>query len=284
MIALCTLSSYSAVSIIRNSRFSPPLALHPFANVDCNTISSIKEIPFFVCMGASISVLGIIFVRVRQSVSSLYKLTVPYLHYSLRPLVGILIMLFSLNSKAEVRNYGITAGMKTMKEIINEKSKEKALILAKDSFASRWVMTPFIQGSGVVGGMFAPALFMGSAFGYLYHATFDRFRLVGGLSSSSVYTIIGALGFLGMIFRAPVTALVMCMETTKSYKLLPGLITVLISSAKSFDYLAKVFKVNPAVKHQEESNKESSLLSIDGIKKLIFSQPSLIPSAQIPFP
>jgi len=81
--------------------------------------------------------------------------------------------------------------------------------------------TVLTSGSGAVGGVFTPTLFIGAALG----------TLVGGIAqifspatSLTAFTLVGMSGFLAAVTHAPLTAVMMVSEMTSGYDLVPALV------------------------------------------------------------
>jgi len=98
--------------------------------------------------------------------------------------------------------------------------------------------TAISAGSGLVGGVFAPSLFMGGMCGASFHnivqwlfRTFDATSLSGyqiffpmgivfQLADVPAYAMVGAASTLAALFRAPLTASLLLFELTRSYDIL----------------------------------------------------------------
>ena len=84
-------------------------------------------------------------------------------------------------------------------------------------------------GSGAIGGVFTPALFVGAAFGTLFGLTLHRL-MPGHSVEIYVYTLVGMGAFLGAATSAPLMAILMLFEMTLSYQLvLPLIISAVIA-------------------------------------------------------
>jgi CIC family chloride channel protein len=81
--------------------------------------------------------------------------------------------------------------------------------------------TLLTSGSGAVGGVFTPTLFMGAALGTLagsgVHAVLPA-------ASVSAFTLVGMSALLSAVTHAPLTAVVMVSEMTSGYDLVPALV------------------------------------------------------------
>jgi H+/Cl- antiporter ClcA len=95
--------------------------------------------------------------------------------------------------------------------------------------AAKIFTTAVAAGSGLVGGVFAPSLFLGGMCGASFHnivqLLFTSFDVtaVGGiwaLSDVPAYAMVGAASTLAALFRAPLTASLLLFELTRSYDIL----------------------------------------------------------------
>ena len=112
-----------------------------------------------------------------------------------------------------------------------------------DKFGSNeWALILFVLGlslfkviattitfeSGGVGGVFAPSLFMGSTFGFVF-ARVGNMLGIGNLSVSN-FTLVSMAGLMAGVLHAPLTAMFLIAEITGGYELfIPLMITVAIS-------------------------------------------------------
>jgi CIC family chloride channel protein len=79
--------------------------------------------------------------------------------------------------------------------------------------------TLFTAGSGAVGGIFTPTLFVGAALGYLYGLGVHTL-LPGFASATPAYAIVGMGAFLAAATGAPLMAILMMFEMTLSYQVM----------------------------------------------------------------
>lgn len=99
---------------------------------------------------------------------------------------------------------------------------------------AKMIATAFSAASGLVGGTFAPSLFLGAVTGALYHnglSTFydivlRPFALFSNLVIADLpaYTMIGAGSVLAALFRAPLTASLLLFEMTRDYDVILPLV------------------------------------------------------------
>jgi CIC family chloride channel protein len=95
------------------------------------------------------------------------------------------------------------------------------------AFVAHFVLTILAYSTGAPGGLFAPALVMGSALGYLVG---DFANLLSGVSAESTYALAGMGAFFTAVGRIPVTAIVIVFELTTDFNIvLPLMVTCAVS-------------------------------------------------------
>lgn len=132
--------------------------------------------------------------------------------------------------------------------------------------------TSFTMGAGGVGGVFAPALFIGASTGYV----FSRFVNVWGINflSESNFVLVGMAGLMAGVLHAPLTAVFLIAEITGGYQLF---IPLMLVSAISFlvtrqfmpysFYTRELFKKGDLLTH----NKDQAVLTLLNVNKLVES-------------
>ncbi|MNV57179.1 Voltage-gated ClC-type chloride channel ClcB [compost metagenome] len=75
-------------------------------------------------------------------------------------------------------------------------------------------------GSGAVGGVFTPTLFVGAALGALYGTGLHGMFPTGGLSAVSSYAVVGMGALLAATTYAPLMSILMIFEMTLSYEVM----------------------------------------------------------------
>jgi CIC family chloride channel protein len=92
-------------------------------------------------------------------------------------------------------------------------------------------------GSGAVGGVFTPTLFIGAAVGALTGSTL-RLALPHMTSGSSAFAVVGMGGFLAATTHAPLTSVLMIFEMTLDHQVVLPLILACVTA----HYVAKVYR------------------------------------------
>jgi CIC family chloride channel protein len=179
---------------------------------------SAPEIPFYLVLGAIAGVLGAIFNRgimfsfwVNRRVGLPLAWRIGLVGLVSGTIIAFLPSFFQDNSGLrEFLVYG-------------ELSWQNIAI----AFIAHFFLTILAYSTGAPGGLFAPALVMGSALGYLVG---DMANWLSGISAESTYALAGMGAFFTAVGRIPVTAIVIVFELTTDFNIvLPLMVTCAIS-------------------------------------------------------
>jgi CIC family chloride channel protein len=88
------------------------------------------------------------------------------------------------------------------------------------------IATSFTLGAGGSGGVFAPALVIGSATGYLFYKLITLLMPEWSLSDSSLYALVGMSGIISGTLHAPLTGIFLIIEITNGYDVILPLLLV----------------------------------------------------------
>jgi chloride channel protein, CIC family len=111
-------------------------------------------------------------------------------------------------------------------------------------FAAKVAATSATVGSGAVGGVFTPTLFIGCAVGALFGGVLHHF-LPAYTSVPAAYALIGMGGFLSATTHAPLTSILMLFEMTADYQIVLPLMLACVTS----HYSAKVYRRGESIYH-----------------------------------
>jgi CIC family chloride channel protein len=126
------------------------------------------------------------------------------------------------------------------------------------------------NGSGGVGGVFAPALFTGGILGYLYSEVLMRFPMVN--VSSKNFTLVGMAGMMAGVMQAPLTSIFLIAEITGGYNLFIPLIVTATTSYLTANHFTKnsIYTYHLAARGDLIThNKDKAVLTLMDIKKVI---------------
>jgi len=196
------------------------------------------NIPFYILLGIFTGLISLYFVRTTSFVESLFKKNKnPYKKLLIGGLaLGIMIYYFP-----PLYGEGYTA----MKSVLTGKTHE---LLDNSLFYhvsdNQWTFLLFLAillflkviamavttGSGGIGGVFAPSLFMGGVTGLAFSKAINIFSPAWLKLSENNFTLVGMAGILAGVMQAPLTAIFLIAEITGGYGLfIPLIITASIS-------------------------------------------------------
>lgn len=193
-----------------------------------NISFSVTEIPFYLILGAIAGILGSIFNRsVLMSIRFNRSLKIPL--YWRMGIAG-LISGFIISQLPSI--FRDNSGLREIL-IAGELNWETTAL----AFIAHFCLTILAAGSGAPGGLFAPALVMGSALGYLM-GDFEYF--LTGTGSASTYALVGMGAFFTAVVRVPITATIMVFELNGNFNLvLPLMITCAVAYLSAETYHQK---------------------------------------------
>jgi CIC family chloride channel protein len=149
------------------------------------------------------------------------------------------------------------------------------------------ISTSVTLGSGGLGGVFAPSLFigamLGSAYGTLVHAINPGFT-----ASPETYALVGMGAVAGAVMQAPLTNILMLFELTNDYTIiLPIMITCIVSAYtfRNFDknsiYIQKLLKEGINIQHGREVSILNAIKVSDVLSRDVTTIPEAMPFRKI---
>jgi CIC family chloride channel protein len=225
-------------------------------------IFNIKEVVgysylhFYAILGLFSGIISILFIRYSSAVNHLFrskilKGKVP--QWLIMTFIGLLMGVAGYFYK-EIFGIGYFAINEILAGTITWKVVLILLIL-------KFFLVPLIIHSGGFGGLFAPSLFLGATFGYLFAIAVNSIWALNLDPTTFILVSMGAM--LGGINTIPITAIMIIFEMTKEYSfILPLMLAVIISTTM----VQIVLKGSIHIKHLEEqgykinSGREKNLL------------------------
>ncbi|MFM7364297.1 MAG: chloride channel protein [Cuspidothrix sp.] len=184
-------------------------------------VRSYLELPLYLGLGVGASLISLTYtelVRLAKAsfaghVSSLKLLnTIPQ---SIQPILGGVIL--GIVGWQYPQILGI--GYDTVQAMLQDQDFSLELLLIL--LLLKLLMTALSAGSGFVGGLFAPAMFLGASFGSAYAQCLTV--IVPGIgeymAAAPAYAMVGMAAVLAASVRAPLTAILMLFELTRDYRI-----------------------------------------------------------------
>jgi CIC family chloride channel protein len=189
--------------------------IRPWYEVPTFDFTSIAQLPWFVVLGFLAGALGAAFLRLLQMTKEKFQ-NIPLL-YNRMALGGLLVGTIAL-AYPEVWGNGHEVTTEIMKQ-----PKQMGLELLLGIFLAKLLATVITVGSGAVGGVITPTLFLGAGLGSLLGVALQNV----GWAPLNLPIGIFALAGMGSVFaattRSPLLAIVMVLEISQNYSLMPAL-------------------------------------------------------------
>ncbi len=199
----------SVVSAVLSRSF---FGIHRWYEVPNFDFTSIVQLPWFLILGFFAGVLGAMFLRLLKLGKEFFQ-RVPAL-YTRMAVGGLLVGAIALAFPEVWGN-----GYDVTNQIIQQPPKFDILL---GIFAAKLAATVVTVGSGAVGGVITPTLFLGAGLGSLLGIALQQGGLAPGLPIG-----IFALAGMGSVFaattRSPLLAIVMVLEISLNYSIMPAL-------------------------------------------------------------
>lgn len=179
------------------------------------------ELLFYLVLGVLAGTLAVIFIKALYSAEDLFK-QIPLPDYLKPALGGLLVGLMGVYYP---QIFGV--GYESVEGIL---SNDLSWYLVVILMGAKLIATSLTLGSGGLGGVFAPSLYMGSmlggSYGYLLNLLFPSMTALPG-----AYALVGMAGVFAGIAQAPITAIIIIFEMTGDYKVVLPLMLVCVISA-----------------------------------------------------
>lgn len=245
---------------------------------DVTTPFVINNIPYYIILGIFAGLVSLYFTRFSLYLESLFgKITNSYRKMLIGGvLLGVMIFLFP-------PLYG--EGYNTIQALLNGNHTDlvnnSIFYFLKDNY---WLLLGYVMliigfkviastvttGSGGVGGIFAPSLFLGAVSGFFVARVINGFNFIK--LSESNFTLIGMAGMMAGVMHAPLTAIFLIVEITGGYALfVPIMITATIAylTIMYFEphsiYTKRLAKRGELITH----NKDKAVLTLMKMGKVI---------------
>ena len=186
--------------------------------------NSLRQLPWFMLLGGISGILGAWFLSLlRWSENAFGNSRLPiYLRLSLAGLVvGLIAVPFP---QVWGNGYGAT------NEILGLKENPQILPILLGLFTAKLLATVVTVGSGTVGGVFTPTLFLGAAAGSVFGASLHLLHLGTNLPIG-IFALVGMAGVLAATTHSPLLAMITAFELSLNYSLMPALMLASVISA-----------------------------------------------------
>jgi H+/Cl- antiporter ClcA/predicted transcriptional regulator len=273
-VVLGTTFATSAVSVVLLSAVVAALISQiglggqPAFTLPSYEVRSPFELPLYLGLGLFASLVSIAYTQAIKLAQQFFQGQLKGLTWMgkipllLRPaLGGILVGIVALQFPQVL---GI--GYETIEAMLRDVHFSLPLLLAL--LAVKLVMTAVSLGSGFVGGLFAPAMFLGASLGTAYGIALPLLPFlpfpVTHIAAPPAYAMVGMAAVLAASVRAPLTAILLLFELTRDYRIILPLMAAVGLSVWLIERLKPIVHQMPSVQPTElkvDPDQDTELLS-----------------------
>jgi len=274
MASIVPLLLASVSAVLTSYFFMGRGVLYHFELVDKYQMS---DLPYFIALGIISGFVSVYFTRIYMLITNFFEKIKSWVNRLLIGGISLGILIFFMPSLYGEGYEAINSCLEgklcyLFNDSVFYDFKDNAIVALILLFAIvlfKVIATSITFGSGGVGGIFAPALFIGANTGLLFATVLNYFKLN---VSTSNFALVGMAGTLAGILHAPLTAIFLIAEITGGYDLfLPLMITATISyvTIRIFEtnsvYTIQLAKRDQLITH----HKDKALLKLMKVDKLI---------------
>ncbi|HEY9908417.1 MAG TPA: chloride channel protein [Thermosynechococcaceae cyanobacterium] len=212
-------------------------------------VRSPLELPLYLGLGLSASLVSIAYTRSVQLAQSCFQGKIPGLGWMgriplpCRPIVGGLCIGLVALQFPQIMGIGYETVEAVLRDVQFSLPLLTGLLLAK------LAMTAVSLGSGFVGGLFAPAMFLGATLGAAYGKVLPLLLPIaaGAIAAPPAYAMVGMAAVLAASARAPLTAILLLFELTHDYRIILPLMAAVSLSVWLVERLKPLTRTAPTV-------------------------------------
>ncbi|HEY9700114.1 MAG TPA: chloride channel protein [Trichocoleus sp.] len=203
------------------------LGSQPAFTLPVYEVRSLMELPLYVGLGLLASLLSLLHVRALKFSQRWFQGQVAGFHWvshipqPFHPVIGGALLGLVALQLPQI----LGVGYETIESMLQDVQFPLSLVIAL--LVAKLVLTAISFGSGFVGGVFAPALFLGASLGSVYSKVLSIAlpMLHDYIASPPAYAMVGMAAVLAASVRAPLTAILLLFELTHDYRIVLPLMT-----------------------------------------------------------
>ncbi len=193
----------------------------PAFNLPAYEVRSPLELPLYIGLGLFASVVSIAYTRTMQWMQLLFKgkisrlAWIAQIPHELHPVIGgVCVGLVALKLPQI-----LGVGYETVEAILRDAQFSLSLLITL--LVVKLMLTAISLGSGLVGGVFAPAMYLGAALGAAYGKVLPLVlpMFATNIAAPPAYAMVGMAAVLAASVRAPLTSILLLFELTRDYRI-----------------------------------------------------------------
>lgn len=270
-VVLGTTFATSAVSVVLLSAVVAALISQigmggqPAFTLPSYEVRSPLELPLYLGLGLFASFVSIAYTQAIQLAQRLFRGEIPgcavmsRIPILVRPVIGgICVGVVALKFPQIL---GI--GYETIEAMLRD--VQFPILLSLSLLVIKLLMTAISSGSGLVGGLFAPAMFLGASLGAAYGTALHHIPAIAAwnVAAPPAYAMVGMAAVLASSVRAPLTAILLLFELTRDYRIILPLMAAVGLSVWLIERLKPITYNIPTVQPTElkaEPNQNEEML------------------------
>lgn len=228
------------------------MGAQPAFTLPAYEVRSVLELPLYVGLGLLASLLSLIHIRALRLSQRCFQGQIAGLEWlgqipqPLHPVIGGAVLGLVALKLPQI----LGVGYETVESMLQDVQFPLPLVVAL--LVMKLIMTAISFGSGFVGGVFAPALFLGASLGSVYGKVLaiGLPMLHDYMASPPAYAMVGMAAFLAASVRAPLTAILLLFELTNDYRIVLPLMAAVGLSIWTAEYLEPKVVIDNAAQNE----------------------------------
>jgi len=192
--------------------------IRPAYEVQPFEVTSLLQLPWFLWLGLMAGALGAVFLKMMRYASERFE----HIHWPLHLKLGFSGLLVGLIA---IEHPGVWGNGYVMANRIlhgDLPADQWPLLFLGGLLLAKLLATVVTVGSGAVGGLMTPTLFLGASLGGIFAAALHRYHVATELPTSA-FVLVGMGSVLAATTRSPLLAMILVFEISLDYSLMPAL-------------------------------------------------------------
>lgn len=236
----------------------------PAFHFDVINIGSYDQIYLYAILGIFAGLLSLLFIGYSDYIANIFKQTIlkKFPQWLVMTFIGLLVGICGYFYH-DIFGIGYIA---INKMIMNELTWQIVAIL----LIMKFILVPLTLYSGGFGGLFAPSLFIGASFGFIFATSIN---LIWGIQTDTTSYVLVSMGaVLGGINSIPISAILIIFEMTRDYTFILPLMLAVVTSTTIVQLILKGSIHEKQLERQGffiSRGRESSILRSIAVKDIV---------------